>query len=341
MLYLLFGLFLLVFGYLLYARWQARTRKYFSSPQILQRLAPEMSLTKARLKRLFFLLAISAMVMALANFRVGTRVETVRRQGIDIVFAVDVSKSMLAEDIKPNRLEKAKRLVSETLKTLAGDRIGIIAYAGQAYPQLPITTDYGSGRMFLQGMNTNMLSSQGTAIGAAIELAATYFDDDSQTNRVLIILSDGENHVDEITDAAVELSRRNGIQIFTVGVGTDKGGPIPEDTPQGRILKKDSEGEVVVTRLDRDELIRIAELGDGAYIDGSNTEAAVEALKASLDTIDKIEYESQQITEYRDLFQWFLGAAFVFLLLDIFTLERKTAWFEKLNLFNEKTKENA
>jgi len=337
MLYLLLSLFVIFAGYLLYFRWKSRKQKDFGKPAILGRLAPRISHTKSVLKSIFFLLALAALIMSLANFRIGTRMETVRRQGIDIVFAVDVSRSMLVEDIKPNRLEKAKRLVSETLNTLTGDRIGIIAYAGQAYPQLPITTDYGAGKMFLQGMNTNMLSSQGTAIGAAIELASSFFDDDSQTNRVLVILSDGENHENGITEPALALAQRNGIQVFTMGIGTAKGGPIPEQTPRGRVFKKDAQGEVIVSRLNREELLRIAEKGGGVFVDGTRTEEAVGLLKEYLDKIDKFEYESQRITEYRDMFQWFLGAALFLLVLDIFTLDRKTAWFQKLNLFNEKS----
>lgn len=337
LLYGLFALFLVVFGYLLYFRWKTRLQRRFGSPATLERLAPKLSRSKSILKGAFTLLAMASLIMALANFREGTRVEKVRRQGIDIVFAVDVSRSMLTEDIQPNRLEKAKRLVSEILKSLAGDRIGIIAYAGQAYPQLPITTDYGSGRMFLQSMSTEMLSSQGTAIGAAIELASTYFDRDSQTNRVLVILSDGENHENEYLEEALTVAKSNGVQVFTIGIGTVKGGPIPEVTRSGRSLKKDENGETVISRLDPDELLEIARKGNGAYIDGTITEQAVETLINYLDQIEKREYEfEEEITEYADKFQWFLGAAFLFLLLDVLTLDRKTSWFERLNLFNEK-----
>ena len=171
-------------------------------------------------------MAFACLAIALVNPKIGTKLETVKREGVDIVFAVDVSKSMLAEDIAPNRLEKSKQLVTQIINNLASDRIGIIAYAGKAFPQLPITTDYASAKMFLQSMNTDMLSSQGTAIDEAIKLARTYYDDEEQTNRVLFIISDGEDHSDIAINLAEEAANE-GIRIFTIGVGTANGGPIP------------------------------------------------------------------------------------------------------------------
>ncbi len=170
--------------------WKYRAQRRFASSKLLKRLSPNQSLFKSILKLVVLSLSIACLSIALVNPKIGTKLETVKRQGVDIVFAVDVSKSMLAEDIAPNRLEKSKQLVSQIINNLASDRIGIIAYAGKAFPQLPITTDYASGKMFLQSLNTDMLSSQGTAINEAIELAKTYFDDEEQTNRVLIIISD-------------------------------------------------------------------------------------------------------------------------------------------------------
>ena len=192
--YLLFIVPVIIVLFLAIQIWKKRKQKKFADFTILKRLAPDKSRFKSTLKLIVFLLGISALIVGLVNPKIGTKLETVKREGVDIVFAVDVSKSMLAEDIAPNRLEKAKRLVSEIINHLASDRIGIIAYAGQAYPQLPITTDYGAAKMFLQGMNTDMLSSQGTAINEAIELATTYYNDEEQTNRVLFIISDGEDH---------------------------------------------------------------------------------------------------------------------------------------------------
>lgn len=334
--YLLAIVPVMVLAFLLLQIWKKKTQRRFADSKLLKRLAPDRSSFKSTLKLILFLLGLSFLVLGLVNPKIGTKLETVKREGVDIVFALDVSKSMLAEDIAPNRLEKGKRIVSEIINQLASDRIGIIAYAGQAYPQLPITTDYGAAKMFLQSMNTDMLSSQGTAIDAAIDLASTYYDDTQQTNRILFIVSDGEDHSESSTAAAVEKATQNGIRIFTIGVGKEKGAPIPiKRNGIVESLKKDNEGEVVITKLNEPILIEIAERGNGEYIDGSSTEKAVEYIKEQLDRMDKTEFEAKQYAEYKDQFQWFLAAGFLFLFLDIFVLDRKTQWLKKLNLFNE------
>ncbi|MBT8282061.1 MAG: VWA domain-containing protein [Muriicola sp.] len=332
--FLLFpGMILLFFGLLF---WKKRTQRKFADPVLLKRLVPSRSSFKGGLKLIFLLLGLTGLILGLANPKIGTKLETVKREGVDIVFAIDVSKSMLAEDIAPNRLEKSKRLVSEIINQLASDRIGIIAYAGQATPQLPITTDYGVAKMFLQYLNTDLLSSLGTAIDEAIKLATTYYDDQDQTNRVLFIISDGEDHSDGLAIDAVDLAVEQGIRIFTIGVGKEKGAPIPiKRNGITQELKKDSEGEVVITRLNTSILQEIADKGNGEYIDGSNTEEAVEKIKEALNQIDKTEFEAKQFADYKDQFQWFLGAALFFLFLDVFLLDRKTKWLQKLNLFNE------
>lgn len=339
-LYLLLLLPMLVLIYLAVYFWKRRTQKNFAEPQLLRRLAPDISQFKSPLKLLVFLGGLSFLILGLANPKIGTKMETLKREGVDIVFAVDVSKSMLAEDIAPNRLEKAKRLVSEIINQLGSDRIGIIAYAAQAFPQLPITTDYGAAKMFLQSMNTDMISSQGTAIYEAVELGATYFDDEEQTNRVLFIVSDGEDHSEGVADEAIEQAVEAGIRIFTIGVGTTRGGPIPlKRNGVVESLKKDDEGEVVITRMNQEILEEIASRGNGEFINGSNTDQAVEEIRDYLNQIDKKEFEAKQFAEYKDQFQWFLGAALLLLFLDIFLLERKTKWLKKLNLFNERDDE--
>ena len=317
--------------------WKKNTQRKFSNSSLLKRLTPDKSDYKSSLKLILLLLAISFLIVGLVNPKIGTKMETVKREGVDIVFAVDVSKSMLAEDIAPNRIEKAKRLVSEIINQLASDRIGIIAYAGQAFPQLPITTDYGAAKMFLQSMNTDMLTSQGTAIDQAIELATTYYDDEEQTNRVLFIISDGEDHSEGATLKVVEDATEAGIKIYTIGVGKTKGAPIPIKR-KGILesLKKDAQGEVVITKLNETVLQDIASDGNGEYIDGSSTETAVEYIKEQLNQMDKTEFEAKQFAEYKDQFQWFLGGGLLLLFLDIFVLDRKTRWLRKLNLFNEK-----
>ncbi len=325
----------IVLFFLVLQFWKYRTQRKFADKELLKRLSPNTSFFKSVLKIVILCLAFASLAIALVNPKVGTKLETVKREGVDIVFAVDVSKSMLAEDIAPNRLEKAKQLVTQIINNLASDRVGIIAYAGKAFPQLPITTDYASAKMFLQNMNTDMLSSQGTAINEAIRLATTYFDDEEQTNRVLIIISDGEDHSEEAASLAEE-ANEEGIRIFTIGVGDVNGGPIPERR-NGVIAnyKKDSQGETVITRLDEETLNNIASLANGVYINGKNTNEVVETISEILNAMDKKEFETKQFSDFKDQFQWFLGFAVFFLLLDIFLLERKTAWLKKLNLFNE------
>lgn len=335
--YLLFIIPVIIVLFLLLLIWKKRTQKKFGDSYLLKRLTPTRSYYKGTLKLIFFLLGLTALIMGLVNPKIGTKLETVKREGVDIVFAVDVSKSMLAEDIAPNRLEKAKRLVSEIINQLASDRIGIIAYAGQAFPQLPITTDYGAAKMFLQSMDTDMLTSQGTAINEAIDLATTYYDDEEQTNRVLFIISDGEDHSEDSTMSAVEKAVEEGITIYTIGVGTEKGSVIPiKRNGIMESLKKDAQGLVVITKLNQEVLTEIADEGKGQYIDGANTDAAVDFIKEELLQMDKKEFEAKQFAEYKDQFQWFLGAGLLFLFLEIFILDRKTKWLKKLNLFNDK-----
>ncbi|MDO5969344.1 VWA domain-containing protein [Flavivirga aquimarina] len=325
----------IILFFLVLQLWKYKAQSKFSDKKSLKKLSPNTSLFKSVLKIGVLSLAFACLAIALVNPKIGTKLETVKREGVDIVFAVDVSKSMLAEDIAPNRLEKSKQLVTQIINNLASDRIGIIAYAGKAFPQLPITTDYASAKMFLQSMNTDMLSSQGTAINEAIKLAKTYFDDEEQTNRILIIISDGEDHSEEAAAVAEDASEE-GIRIFTIGVGDIKGGPIPEKR-NGIVLnyKKDNQGETVITRLNEETLQAIAEEANGAYINGKNTNDVVENIREILNSMDKTEFEAKQFADFKDQFQWFLGFGIFFLLLDVFLLERKTAWLKKLNLFNE------
>lgn len=315
--------------------WKRSAQKKFADKAMMNRLSPDKSFFKSVLKIVVLCLAFACFTLALVNPKNGTKLETIKREGVDIVFAVDVSKSMLAEDIAPNRLEKSKQLVTQIINNLASDRVGIIAYAGKAFPQLPITTDYGSAKMFLNNMNTDMLSSQGTAINEAIKLSKTYFDNQEQTNRVLIIISDGEDHSEEAVSIAKQ-ANEEGIRIFTIGVGDLKGGPIPIKK-NGVVLnyKKDNQGETVITRLNEETLQAIANEGQGVYINGKNTDNVVDSIREILNNMDKTEFEAKQFADFKSQFQWFLGFGIFFLLLDVFLLERKTAWLKKLNLFNE------
>ena len=315
--------------------WKKRIQKSFGSHVVLKRLSPDLSFFKSSLKFIVLCLAISFLVVGLINPMIGTKLETIKREGVDIVFAIDVSKSMLAEDVAPNRLEKSKQLVTQIINNLASDRVGIIAYAGKAFPQLPITTDYASAKMFLQSMNTDMLSSQGTAIDEAIQLSRNYFDDEEQTNRVLIIISDGEDHNNLSVDLA-EAASKEGIKIYTIGVGSEKGGPIPLKR-NGVLMsyKKDLGNETVITKLNEETLRLIANEAKGSYINGSQTADVVQQIRDILSAMDKKEFEAKEFAEYKDQFQWFLGIGLFFLILDVLFLERKTGWLKRLNLFNE------
>ena len=332
LLFVVLGMFLL---FLWTQLWKKRTKRKFSDLGLLNRLSPDQSLFKSILKFITLSLAFSCLIVALVNPKIGTSLETVKREGVDIVFAIDVSKSMLAEDIAPNRLEKAKQLTTQIINNLVSDRVGIIAYAGKAVPQLPITTDYAAAKMFLQNINTEMLSSQGTAIDEAIQLARSYYNDEEQTNRVLVIISDGEDHNDLSLDVA-EAAAEEGIKIFTIGVGSEKGGPIPLKR-NGIVMsyKKDQDGATVITKMNKKTLAKIAKEANGTYVDGKNTSDVTETISDILNKMDKKEFEAKEFAEFEDQFQWFLGLGLFLLILDVLFLERKTAWLRRLNLFNE------
>lgn len=316
--------------------WKRKRQAVFADLELFNQLAPEKSSFKPALKLGILLLALACIIIALVNPKMGTKMETVKRQGIDIVFAVDISKSMLAEDVAPNRLEKTKQIVSQIINQLGNDRVGIVGYAGSAYPVLPMTTDYSIAKMYLQSMNTNMVSSQGTAFNDAIQLAVDFFDV-KDTSKLIVLISDGEDHGEGVEDA-VELAKEKGVRIITIGVGTEKGGPIPLRDDRGTIVsyKKDQEGETVITKLYPEILKKIADNTKSKYIVGTATKDVVEEVKKSLDKIEKSEFESQQIADFESQYQWFLALGFLLLLVDVFLLEKKTAWVQKLNLFNEK-----
>ncbi len=323
-------------GYILVHRWKIRTQSNFADRALMERLSPNRSFFKPIIKLLFLSLSILFLVFGLVNPKIGTELETVKREGVDIVFVVDVSKSMLAEDIAPNRLEKSKRLVSAIVNQLVSDRVGIIAYAAQAVPQLPITTDYGAAKMFLQSLNTDMLSSQGTAVDSALDLSITYFNDQDQTNRVVFLISDGEDHSDEAEKAAIRASEF-GVRVFTLGVGTESGAPIPiKKNGIVETYKKDLEGNVVITKKNANILKAISEVSNGAYYDGNDTDLVLDFVEQTLKEMDKKEFEAKKFVSYKDQFQIFLLIAFTLLLLEVFIFETKTKWVQKINLFNEK-----
>jgi Ca-activated chloride channel family protein len=325
----IFVLFLLVLW------WRNKIQKQFADSNLIQKLSPSTSTFKSVLKISMICLGLTLLIISLTNPKMGTKLETIKRQGVDIVFALDVSKSMLAEDIAPSRLDKAKQIVTKIIDNLGSDRVGIIIYAGNSYPLLPITTDHAAAKMFLQNAHPDMVSSQGTAINEAIERAITYFDNEEQTNRFLFIVSDGEDH-EENTITLAQEAIKEGIKIYTVGVGTIEGGPIPiRNIGKGISYKKDHKGEVVITKMKEEVLKEIAYEGKGKYINGNKTQETIDSVEDLLVKAEKSEFESKQFSDYKDQFQWFVGFGLLFLIFDVFMLEKKTKWIQKLNLFNQ------
>lgn len=334
--YLLLLIPVLIAVYLWNTIWKKRKITEFGSGNYLKRLAPEASTTSKPLIKIILLASIfAAIVLALVNPKFGTRIETVKRQGVDIVFAIDVSKSMLAEDIAPSRIGKSKQLASQIINNLASDRIGIVGYAGSAFPMLPITTDYSMAKMYIQDMHTDMVSSMGTALSQAIDVGSNYFDD-PKTSKVMILISDGEDHGDGINDA-IATAKDKGIKIITIGVGTPAGGQIPIKQNGKTIdFKKDVDGSTVVTKLNEETLKEIAQKTGGVFMYGSKTEEVLQLVDQTLQKIEKTDFESQQIADFQSQFQWFIGFALLLLIIDSLVLERRTAWMKKINLFNEK-----
>ncbi len=336
--YLFIAIAILLVMFLLVSFWKLKKQHEFADSTLLSQLSPQKSKFKAILKIVVITLGLSFLILALVNPKMGTQLKTIKRQGVDIVFALDVSKSMLAEDIAPNRLDKSKQIIAKIIDKLGSDRVGIIIYAGNAYPLLPITTDHGAAKMFLQNASPDMVSSQGTAINEALKLAKTFYDDDTQTNRFLFIISDGEDHEENASQMAKEILNE-GIKTYTIGVGSNKGAPIPIKR-NGKLIgyKKDSKDEVVITKLHVETLKDIAKNGKGKYIYGNKTSKTIEYVEELLLKADKKEFETKQFSDYKDQFQWFVGIGLLFLVIDVFLLNKKTKWIQKLNLFNEANK---
>jgi Ca-activated chloride channel family protein len=318
-----------------YMAWRNKIQKYFSNNKLLDQISPNRSNFKLNLKLVLELFIILFLSIALANPKIGTELKSINREGVDIVFAIDVSKSMLAEDVAPNRLTRSKRIISEIINSLSSDRVGIVAYAAQAIPQVPLTTDFASVKNFLQVIDTDMLSSQGTSIDSALNLSVNFFDQNSDTNRILILISDGEDH-DDIPDSIINLISENNINLITIGLGQEAGTTIPIKI-DGTVdsYKKDINGDVVITKRNSDFLLKIATSSKGEYIDGNSTEDALKLVKTKLDKIDKSEFESSEFVEYKQQFQIFILLSLLFIISDIFIFQTKTKWIQHLNLFNE------
>ncbi len=321
--------------YWLLNRWRKKSLAAYGSMAIIQQLFPDVSTSKRTWKFILFILAFILVIIGIVNPQVGTKLEEVKRKGADLMICLDVSNSMNAEDLQPNRLEKAKQAISKLINKLEGDRLGIIVFGGEAYVQLPITTDYSAAKLFLESINTGMIPTQGTAIGNAINLAVESFGKDEGKNKAIVVITDGENHEDDAIKAA-EAAAEKGITIHTIGMGSADGAPIPvyrNGIREG--YRKDNGGNTVVTKLNEQILQEIAATGSGIYVRASNADAGLNNVLSAIDKLEKKQFDSKIYSDYEDRFQWFIAAALVLLLIELSLSERKSKIYQRLNLFND------
>jgi len=302
----------------------------FGEDMLMDQLMPDVSNRRPIWKFYLTLLGITSMIFVVAGPQFGSKLQSTTRKGIELIIALDVSNSMLAEDIVPNRLERAKQAISQMVDKLGNDKIGLIVFAGDAYTQLPITTDYASAKMFLSTINTGIVPTQGTAIGKAIQLGIRSFGPQEDVSRAIIVITDGENHEDDAIKAAEE-AHEKGIIVYTIGMGSAKGAPIPIGGNNN--FRKDRDGNVVITKLDEKMLQEIAIAGGGKSIRANNTKVGLNELLKEINKLEKSEIESKVYSEYDDQFQWLAWIAFVILIVEIFILERKNRYLKEIKLF--------
>jgi Ca-activated chloride channel homolog len=322
-------------------RKRREAREKFSSAGMFERLASESSRAKSVVKSLLLLAAISSIVVGLANPQVGIRQEEVKQEGVDIFIALDVSLSMKAEDVKPNRLAKAKYEIGNLINRLGGDRIGLIIFSGESYVQFPLTTDYSAANLFLDVVDVESVPTPGTAIGTAVEQAMKSFNSNAPTKKVLIIITDGEdNEGDGISQA--EEAGKKGVLIYTIGMGSPAGAPIPIYDANGHQVdfKRDRAGNVVLTKLDETTLQKIATLGNGKYYRATNNQDELDAIYKEVNALQKSEFGTKQFTDFEDQFQYFIGLALILLLIEILLSDKKIPWLEKINPFRGITVDN-
>jgi Ca-activated chloride channel family protein len=327
-LYLLLLAPVLIGAWLYALRRRAANIARFGDAQTVQGLMPENSPRRARNKFLILLIAFCLATMALARPQFGSKLREVKRTGIEIMLCVDVSNSMMARDFEPDRLERTKNAIGRLLEGLQNDQVGLIAFAGDAYIQLPITSDYLTARTFAQQLSTDMVSRQGTAIGAAIDLAAGSFSEGSEGSRVIIVISDGENHADDPVAAAVRAYDK-GISIYTIGIGTPKGAPIPV----GDDFIRDQQGEIVVTHLDEQTLKQVALTSGGAYIRSDERSVGLQEVIAEVNKTKSMELSSMVFEEYNEQYQYIAAIALVLLLLESVILPRKNRLLARFDVF--------
>lgn len=324
--------------YLSMRRWKNKSMQKFGDQRLVRRLFPDVSITRPAIKFILILTAFIFLVAGITGPLIGSRLEEVKRKGADLIIALDVSNSMLAEDLRPSRLERARQAISRLIDRLEGDRIGIVVFAGDAYMQLPVTTDYGAAKLFLASIEPDMIPKQGTAIGAAIDLASEAFADTTRKHSAIIIISDGENHEDDAVDAAKNAAGQ-GIRIYTVGMGSSEGAPIPVYNNGVKVgYRQDQNGNTILSKMNPAMLSEVAEAGKGRFVRAGGNDDGLDAVLKELDALDKKEFKAKMYTDYENQFQYFIGFGLFLLLLEFALGERKSKWFAKLNLFAVKNK---
>jgi len=309
-----------------------RSLRQFGDHALIEQLMPSVSTARPIIKFILWMLALGFIIISLAQPQFGSKLVTSKRKGVELIIALDVSNSMMAEDIKPNRLERAKRAIAKLTERLRDDKLGLIVFAGQAYVQLPITTDYVSAKLFLDAINTSIVPEQGTAIGAAINLATKSFSPNFVGSKAVIVITDGENHEDDAVGAAKDALEKK-IVIHTIGMGLPQGAPIPMGPGGSSDFLKDRSGNVVVTKLDESMLTQIATAGGGTYIRANNAEVGLNNLFNEIEKMQKTEMDSRQYSEYNDQFPLFLSLALAMILIDFMVLDRKNKWLRNFRLF--------
>ena len=321
---------LLVIFYL-YSNYRRRKRlRRYGDMELLERLMPQVSQYRPDVKFWLTIAAMAMVIFMLAQPQFGSKMETVKRQGIETVVALDVSNSMMAEDVTPSRLAKSKRLVSRLVETFNNDKVALIVFAGEAFTQLPITSDYVSAKMFLESISPSLISTQGTDVRAAIDLALKSFTPNEGVGRAIVLITDGENHEGGAIEAAKEAAEK-GVHVFVLGVGSPDGAPIPVEGSNE--FRRDKDGNVVVTRLNEDMCREIARAGNGMYVRVDNTNNAERALNAEINKLAKADVETQVFTEFDEQFQVLAWLALIFLAVEAMLLDRKNPLFKNVKLF--------
>ncbi|MBT5089513.1 MAG: VWA domain-containing protein [Flavobacteriales bacterium] len=332
----LFGIPVLILIMLLYIRWKVTALALFGDRKLVKELMHSFSKRRTQIKNMLTIFIFILLIIGIANPQVGTKMEEVKREGVDLMIAIDLSNSMMAEDIKPNRLERAKLAISQLINKLQGDRIGLIVFAGEAYVQLPITTDYSAAKLFLSTVNTNIVPTQGTEIAKAIDLSVQSFNMENAQNKAIIIITDGESHDEKAIESAEQASKLE-IFVHTLGMGLSKGGPIPIYNKYGNRTgyRKDRDGNTVISKLNENLLQKIAGAGKGTYVRANNSKAGLSTLFAEINKMEKKEIGTMVFTEYKDRFQLFIGLALLLLLTDLILLGRKNKWSNRINFYKD------